>query len=404
MQISRRGLIVLLSAMAALAPFAIDMYLPSIPQVAQHFGTSIAHIEVTISIFLIGFGIGQLVGGLFSDHYGRKPVVLIGLGTFMLASLGMIYAPSVKIMYLMRAIQAVGGGFVTVNSAAIVKDQFDKKDSAKILATVASIMMIAPMAAPMVGALIAKAGEWQLIFAFLVLYAGSLIFIMKFKVKESLTETKSLNLKKIIQGYLNIFKSRHGLGFMFSGALATAGMFTFITKSSSIYMDYFGASESIFPLLFGANVMTMIFLSRFSQRLIDRRSSQQIVRTGLYINLVAGSLLLLYTQWTPSPALAVIVGLNMAFIGSLGFVYGHIDSCFLTYYPKSTGTANSIFGVTRFSIGATTGAIVAWLGNDPIHSPFIVMFGCTALANLIFLFMTPGTKSKQIFQGILAKV
>ena len=118
MQISRKALITLLSAMAALAPLAIDMYLPSIPQVATHFSTDIARIEMTISIFLVGFGAGQLIGGLFSDHYGRKPVVLIGLLTFMFASAGMIFAPNVGVLYLLRALQAVGGGFVVAFSAA----------------------------------------------------------------------------------------------------------------------------------------------------------------------------------------------------------------------------------------------------------------------------------------------
>ena len=154
MELNPRRVAWLVAANTALAPFAIDAYLPAIGILAESINASIHHTELSISMFLFGFALGQLCFGPLSDRLGRKPVLLSGLVVFMLASLMITTADSLTSLLVWRFIQALGGGACVVNSAAIVRDCFSGREAAKVMSTMAMIMMLAPLVAPAVGSLL----------------------------------------------------------------------------------------------------------------------------------------------------------------------------------------------------------------------------------------------------------
>ncbi|GJM62705.1 multidrug effflux MFS transporter [Persicobacter diffluens] len=383
--LSRNQLVALLSTVVAMGAFAIDMYLPSIPEVAAHFQSDISTIEVTISLFLFGFAFGQFTGGPLSDHFGRKPMMQIGLSLFSLATIGIIFSPNLLAFFLFRLLQGFGGGFTTVNTAAIVKDKFEIKESAKILSTIASVRMSAPMIAPLVGGLIAKIDIWQAVFVCLLIYSITLLTTISYKLDVPyIRPEQELSLKTTLQRYLGIFTNRLGLGYILAGAFTTSGLYAFISKATSIYVDYFKVAENNFPILFSANVIVMILLSRISQRLLKKYNSRQISQLGFAINYLAGLGLLLYSQLADAPQILPLLLLNMVFIGALGFVFGHINSCFLNCYPGKVATANATYGIIRFSMAAAMGTIIHLVGEAPLQSTFLVMFICALLGNLFF--------------------
>ncbi|BDD03769.1 bicyclomycin/multidrug efflux system [Aureibacter tunicatorum] len=379
----------MLAAISAFGPLCIDLYLPALSDIADHYRSTIEWAEYSISIFFLGFGIGQLVGGPLSDNFGRKPTIIQGLGILSISTIGIIFSPEIEWLIFFRLIQAIGGGLVVVNASAIVRDYFDGSESASILSNVASITMLAPMVAPLIGSYILKFGDWKTIIFFMLVYAVVLMTVVQFTLKESLQATNQANsLNKILDNYKQVFKSKYGMGYLLAGSFATAGMFTFITKSSYIYMDYFGVSSDLFPYFFGANVLVMILLTKLSARIVKKHSPHTMVKSGLIINSLAGLALLLYTQMTSSPQLHVVLVLNICFIGSLGFIYGNVSACFLSYFPNFSGSANSLFGIIRFTLGSLAGVVVALFGTN-IQAPFIVMFLCAAIASVSFALLTP---------------
>jgi len=174
MQQSRSLFIFFLALLTATTPFAIDTYLPAMPTMAQDFDVPLSSIELSISLFLIGFALGQLIGGPVSDRFGRRMSATIGLTLFALASFAAAFATSVESFLLFRFLQAFGGGFATVVSNATVRDHFTGKESAQILSMIQSIMYIAPLLAPVIGSLLLHFASWNAIFIFLGFYFANL--------------------------------------------------------------------------------------------------------------------------------------------------------------------------------------------------------------------------------------
>ena len=172
---SRLPLPLLLALLTAIAPLAIDMYLPAMANMASSLNSDIHHVELSVSTFLLGFALGQITGGPLSDSFGRKPIIYLGLAIFGAASLSLIWVTSLDELLILRVVQAVGGGLAVVNSTAIVRDNFDGADIARVLSMIAMIMMAAPMIAPMLGSLVLHFSQWQTIFAVLAAYSAVLI-------------------------------------------------------------------------------------------------------------------------------------------------------------------------------------------------------------------------------------
>jgi len=173
-----KGFVVILALLTSITPLAIDMYLPSFTQIAQHFHTSIDNIEITLSIFLLGYSIGQLFGGPLSDRYGRKYFIYIGLGIYIIFSLMISLATSIEQFLIFRFIQAIGGGLAVINTNSIVRDIYHGNEGAKIFSTISMIMMIAPMIAPAIGTVILNTLGWKYIFGFLSVYAFCILYFV----------------------------------------------------------------------------------------------------------------------------------------------------------------------------------------------------------------------------------
>jgi len=186
-QLSLAHLLILLAALTALAPLAIDAYLPAIPTMAISFASSIHDVELSLSLFLAGFSAGQLIGGPISDHIGRRLTIFAGLLIFALGTLGIILSTSLSGLLLFRIIEAIGGGIAIVNSGAIIRDISSGRDSAKNLSHMALIMMLAPLFAPLIGSTILHLSNWHSIFTFLLCYT----LVIAGLIYKNIPETRS---------------------------------------------------------------------------------------------------------------------------------------------------------------------------------------------------------------------
>ena len=167
---SRRRLPPVLASLAALPPFAIDAYLPALPRIGEHFRADIQVIEASISTFLLGLALGQLLGAPLSDRYGRRPTALSGLAAFGLATALILVCRTAEQFLALRFLQALGGGVAVVNVGAVVGDLFDAQDSARVFNAIGAITVLAPLVAPVIGAGLLEAFGWRAVFVFLLAY------------------------------------------------------------------------------------------------------------------------------------------------------------------------------------------------------------------------------------------
>lgn len=377
----------LLAIVVALTPFAVDMYLPAMPAMATYFATGIEQIEISMPLFLLGFALGQIVGGPVSDNYGRKPIGIAGFSLFTLASVLILYAPTIESLWLLRFVQAFGGGFGAVIAAAIVRDLYDGKDSARIFTLIGLIMMVAPLIAPALGALMLDSFGWQSIFMALAIYAVVQIVIIGLL----LPETQTLRLlrghqrsgpRQVLSVYRMIISRRQSLGYLLCQAFIVASMFAFLTEASFMYIEYYGVSTGNFPILFGANVIVMMFFNRLNAKLLDRYSSRRLLKLGISVQLVSVSLLLLLYV-TGNLSLWSNVLLIMFSIGPIGIIGPNNMASYLHCFSKNSATANAVMGTSQFALGAVIGTLVSLLHTGSLLPLFSIMFVCTLVASLV---------------------
>lgn len=372
--LSLRSLLFLLAGLTALAPLAIDAYLPAIPSMAVSFDTSIHHVELSLSLFLAGFAVGQLIGGPLSDHFGRRLTVFVGLSIFALGTLGIIFSSSLNGLLLFRIIEALGGGMAIVNSGAIIRDVSSGRDSARNLSQMALIMMMAPLLAPVIGMGLLHITGWHGIFVFLLTYTVIITFFIYRNIPE--TRAKNEHRPSAIQRYLAVLKHRQALGYLFALCFAYGGMFAFITGSPSVYMGFFEISETVYPLFFGANIVTMILANRLNVRVLRYCSPSYLLSLGQSIQLVTGIMLLSYVSIVDLPLLAIVVGLVMLFVGAQSFIVSNATSSTVEFFPNNSGTASALLGSSGFATGALSGSLVGLLGDGTPFPMALVMAGC----------------------------
>ncbi|CAM4027298.1 multidrug effflux MFS transporter [Vreelandella rituensis] len=389
MLLSPRRVAVLVAANTALAPFAIDAYLPAMAALAESIGASIHRTELSISVFLFGFALGQLFFGPLSDRLGRKPVLLGGLAVFFVASLAIISVDSLSTLLIWRFIQALGGGACVVNSAAIVRDCFSGREAAKVMSTMALIMMLAPLVAPTVGSLLLYVAGWWLIFGFLAIYAAFLFWLLGTR----LPETRDMSLpvaspRQVLVHYASILSHREGMGYVCAVAASFAGLFAFITASPFLYLEHFGLSPAMYPVVFGVNVLVIALSNRVNIQLLSRRTPQQNLRLGLTVQWVAATALVIATA-TGTASLYVVVPLVMLYTGMIGMISPNAISSLLDHFGHISATATALLGSVQFSCGALAGFMVGAFEVESLWPMVVTMLVAATIGNIGLRLLTP---------------
>ena len=388
-------LLFLLAGLTAMTPLAIDAYLPAIPTIAEMFGVSVHDVELTISLYLAGYATGQLLGGPFSDHFGRRCGMFTGLVLFITGTLGIVFSTSIEMLWFFRVTQALGGGIAVVNPGAIIRDVSQGKQSARYFAHMAVIMMIAPLVAPLIGVLILGFAGWEAIFVFLLVYA----LLIATAIYRVVPETRLVPEQRIgtLRRYLMVLSNRYAMGFLFSTSAGSGALFAFITASPSVYMGYFGVSENLYPFLFGANVLTLILINRINVFLIRYQQVSRLISVGQFVQVVASMGLFLHCWLSDQPLLSVVVGLVMLTLGAQSLIISNANASAIEFFPTNSGTAAALLGASGFIIGAFTGLLVALLSDG---TPFVmaaVMFGSTTAGPILrYLFQRKGPQEQTV--------
>lgn len=386
--IAHRYLILFFGALVAIGPLSIDMYLPAMPAMADEFGVSIVSLNNTLSVFLLGYALGQLFGGSFSDQVGRKRIGLIGLTLYIAAALAITWVNSVEQMLVLRAVQALGGGFSTVIAMASVRDTYPVEELGRRMATVMLVVLVAPLVAPAFGSFLLNWG-WKAIFVAKAAYASIMLALYAIAVPETHSgQWRHLSVRSIFtQCYAVITRRIDGrilpIRYSLAMALGVGGvLMTFVTNASFVYMEYFGVTAFQFPFVFGISVLGFMSMNVFSMKRLTSSNAGFFFRRGLLVQgvtavaLLALTLLGIVSLWTVVPAIAVMMAV-LGLVGPAG------SSRYLSFYTQLAGSASSVHTTLMFSLGGLLGGLTGLLYNGTLVPMLAVMTAATLLANLI---------------------
>lgn len=377
-------LFLVLGAIGALTPLAIDMYLPAMPAIAKDLGVSAGAVQMTLTAYTAGFAIGQLLHGPLADSYGRRPVLLIGVLLFGIAATVSATTQGIEALTYVRAAQGFAGAAAAVVIQAVVRDMFDREDFARAMSFVTLVMTVAPLAAPMIGGHLAIWFGWRSIFWVLAIFAAVVIALVVWKIPETLSaeNRQPLRFRNTIRNYVQLSRNPVVMGLVFSGAFSFAGMFAFLTAGSFVYIDIYGVDPDQFGYLFGLNIVAMIIMTSLNGRMVKRVGSHAMLRFGLLIQLCAG--IGLFIAWLLNLGLWGIVPFVVLFIGTLSTIGSNSMGLLLSGYPKMAGTASSLAGTLRFGTGSVVAAIVAMMPSDVEWPMIVVMTACSVLSSLFY--------------------
>ncbi|MDP5137102.1 multidrug effflux MFS transporter [Rheinheimera baltica] len=374
-------IILLLAAVVATTPLAIDMYLPAMPIMAQQLDTSIGMVQQSLSIFLAFFGISMLVCGPLADSLGRRPLAIFGLSGFVLASIALSLVSSIEWFLAWRAVQALCGAAATVVVPGIVRHIY-QEHTAKGMSYVSMIMMLAPLLAPAIGSGVLWLANWQMIFVTLAGY-GAVVLLLSWRYLPEIRTSAQQVKPTFLSGYKVVFSRVSARPDIATSMFASFSFFCFLTAVPFVYIKFFGVNEQQFSLLFGFNVAMLMLANFVNSKVVTRLGPQRMLRVGLVLAMISASALALFNFWQLSLVYTVVSIAPL--MASLSLIATNADAMILMKFPDNSGTATAVIGTLRFGIGALAGPLLAFFYNGTaLPFSLLMLLGvlCIAVSQL----------------------
>ena len=373
-------MVLILGALSAFGPLAIDFYLPAFPAMAQAFATDEKHVQATLAAYFLGLSIGQLAYGPVADRFGRRKPLMFGVTVFTLASLACAYAPNLDTLVLARFVQALGGCAGMVLSRAIVSDKCDPVASAKVFSQLMLVMGLAPILAPMLGGVLVNVAGWQSIFLTLGLFSAACLLAVSLGLPESMPEDMPRQpLSGALRQYLRLLADRVFLGHAVTGGIAIAGMFAYIAGSPFVFIKLYGVPAEHYGWLFGANAAGFILVAQVNARLLAKRGPAFLLARAVWLYLGAGLALLGVAALRPTALWPLLVPLFTC-IASLGCIIPNASACAMSGQGARAGSASALMGCVQFSVAAGAAALVGLLHDGSAVPMALVICLCGVLA------------------------
>ncbi|MFT6927980.1 MAG: DHA1 family bicyclomycin/chloramphenicol resistance-like MFS transporter [Psychromonas sp.] len=357
----KRKLILLITLLSVFPPLSTDMYLPAIPLLKDMWQEPLATINLTLVAFFIGYCVSLLIYGPLSDRFGRRPLLLIGIGIYIIASLLCGFADDVSSLIVLRALQGAGAAAGSALALAITKDLFEGDERQKILATVAVIMPLAPMLAPVIGGWIMTYFSWVWIFVAQAML-GSIAWIGVFRMQESLKTVSNSKIRQVGMIYLQLFRNKKYIRLVLLFSFSALVHYSFIGSAADIYITRFGLSEQMFGYFFALNALS-IMSGAFTCGRLKKYFDTKTMLTFSFSGILISSLIMLTEVFPGVWGLAAPM-----MIASFCFGLSRPSSNHLILEQVNThvGSASSLMVFFNFMIGAFSMWMIAFNWSDKI--------------------------------------
>lgn len=391
-------LTLVLGALEAFGPLSMDLYMPQLPQLAVSLGTSDALAQATMSICMIGLGLGQMVAGPLSDRFGRKPPLIVGVFFFAILSLVCAYAPTVELLLVARFLQGLAGSAGMVICMAVARDLFSGIELSRMLSLLAIVTASTPIIAPVIGGQLARFMDWRGIFVVLAGIGLALLFVAIFGLRETLPIARR-HSGAVVGGTAShmkfVLRDPLFVAILVAGCLGGLSFFAYLSMSSFVMQGEFGLTPVAFSLFFAVNALTNLFGSQLSRVLVRRLGPTRMYLTGQVASGVV-SLLLLISVLSGMPA-AVFMVLLALYLGAAGLGGPNGTTLALSGHGERAGTASALMGTAMFAVGGVVAPIVAALaGTNSLTMTAVIAVGsviATVLALTIVRGIAPGREA-----------
>ena len=377
-----------LGLLAAVGPFAIDMYIPALPTITADLATTTAATQMTLTAFFITFGACQLIYGPVSDMVGRKPPLYFGLTVFVMGSLGCAFANSIEWLIAFRVIQGLGGSAVMVIPRAVIRDMHTGIEAARLMSTIMLVISVSPILAPLAGSGLIVAFGWRAVFVTIALASIVSFALLTFCLPETRPPDQRVRagICTAFAGFGQLLGNAHFLGLTFIGGFGMSSFFAFLASSSFIYINHFGLTPTQYSLTFSLNAIGFIGTSQFAAPLGMRFGMARTVRvaTSLYAFFAVILLGVTLAGVDSLPVLVALLFLSNAF---LGLVIPTTMVLALEDFGPIAGMASALGGTLQMVFGGLMVVVVSQL-FDGTALPMVATIATCAVSALILASLT----------------
>ena len=348
--------IALIAAMMALNALAIDVMLPAFPDIGDALGVATENDrQYILTVYLLGFGVSQLVYGPLSDRFGRRAPLLVGIGIYIVAAFLAPFAPTYATLLALRFVQGIGAAGTRVISQSIVRDTFAGRGMAEVMSLVFMVFMIIPIIAPGIGQILLLAGHWSYIFVFMSVLGTGIGLWMFFRLPETLKpeDQRSLNPAIILDGFRIVFSNRMAMLYAIAGIFIFGALNGYINSAQQIYVDIYDLGP-LFPFAFGAVGIVMALSNFVNSRIVGRIGMRRLSHYALLAYIFFASSLFVLTLFG-TPPLWLFLTLFALIMFHFGWLGGNMNALSMEPLGRVAGTASSVFGFVQTVGGALIG-------------------------------------------------
>jgi DHA1 family bicyclomycin/chloramphenicol resistance-like MFS transporter len=384
---------VVLTLLTGFGPMSTDVYLPSLPSLVTAFDTDVATVQLTLSVFLVGFAVAQLVYGPVSDRIGRRPAILAGVTIFTAASIACALATSIEMLILCRFLQALGACCGPVLGRAVVRDLYGPERSARILAYMSMSMALAPAIGPIIGGVLQQAFGWQATFWLLVGFGVLMLASVLGLLGESNRHRDPLATSpaRLVRNYASLLRHRRYIGYVAIVACSYSAIFTFISGSSFVLSGMLGLSPPVYGACFGIVCVGYICGTFGSGRLTLRLGIDGLIAAGTLVMLAGAAVMAalaaagVFTVWAVvGPFFVVMIGVGLTLPNAIAGA--------IAPFPAMAGTASALMGFLQMTLAALVGiAIGHATGTDGLPMALAVLVTALGALAAFRLLVSPST-------------
>ena len=386
-------IVFILGLLAMLMPLSIDMYLPALPVIAEQFGVPAGSAQMTLSTYILGFAVGQLLYGPMADSIGRKPVILGGTLVFAAAAVACALAQSIEQLITMRFFHGLAAAAASVVINALMRDIYPREEFSRMMSFVMLVTTIAPLLAPMIGGAVLVWFNWHAIFWILAIAALLVSAMIVFFIRETLPVEKrqKFHFRTTLGNFASLFRHKRVLSYMLASGFSFAGMFSFLSAGPFVYIEINHISPQDFGYYFALNIVFLFVTTMINGRIVRRVGALNMFRSGLWVQF-AMALWMVVTALLDVGFWSLVLGVA-AFVGCVALVASNAMAVILDEFPHMAGTASSLAGTFRFGIGAIVGALLSMATFNTAWPMIWSITFCATCSILFYLYASRAKKS-----------
>jgi DHA1 family bicyclomycin/chloramphenicol resistance-like MFS transporter len=385
--------IIIVASMMAMTALSIDIMLPALPAMSDYFGLENPNArQLVLTAYLLGFAGGQLFYGPLSDRFGRKPVLIVGLLIYSVASVVTFLSRDYALFLAARALQGIGGASPRVMALAVVRDLFEGREMARVMSFVMMVFIIVPVIAPSVGQALLAFGHWQWIFIFLLIASLLILLLTVLRLPETRPKAARapLSIAWVLQAFWRVLSTRQSLGYTVAIGFIFGCLMSYVSSAQQILEGIYGL-ETMFPIVFGAIAFAMAGASLTNGALVERFGMRRMSHGALVVFVaVAAIQVLLATLSDGPPPLVLFAGLLAVNLFCFGFIMPNFNSMAMEPLQSIAGTGSSFVGFFTTGGAAILGSVIGQHFNDTVVPLAVGYLALSSIALIVVLITERG--------------